>query len=579
MTQENLGNAVFTLDVNDAAFNRGLSRAEQTSAQTGRSFGRAAAGIGRAAAGLSIAAIGLAAPFQATSDAIRQSIATGTGAAGEDLDRLTDQVRDVAGQWGTSWEAAGEIVAAVANIPTVSEAQELALLDLTASFQRAGGSANELALTVNVATDNMGASIGEAADVVAFLAQTAQATGVGADFMAAAFRRASGDAQILGLSASDTAALIAGAAEVGGNALVRNLAPAFQQLIDRQRIMDVTTEEFNDSVNSLFEAIVEGSEGAIREFSDELGITDTVTNDLRQAIGGMTAEQQANLLVTGELTSALGGASNALTTQNAETLTATERWQGIRNVVSGFIQEQLTDLPTWAQTGLAAANDVIGVMGQASTAILLVAQNTTIMSAATRIFATIARLTGIVLRIVTTTALGPIGIAIAALAAIALVVVANWTTFRDIFIAIWDVVKSAVADAIDFVIGLINQAIRNINRLISGINTVSRTVGGPQIGLLSELTFDANFTGGRSTADTFAALTNRVQGVNIGDLLRNTQSQVSGFFGGGNGTGDVNVNIQGDILESEETNDRIVREIERAVVRGKLTNAAVVPQI
>ena len=557
MTQQNLGNAIFTLDVQDAEFNRKLGDAEAASGRVGSSFGRTAGNIGKAAAGLAVAAVGLAGPFQDTADRIRQSIATGTGAAGASLDRLTNQVRQVAGQWGSDWAAAGDVVAAVANIPTTSPMQEQQILALTASFQRAGFEANNVALTVNVAAETMGTSIMEAADVVAFFATQSQATGVSADVMSAAFRRAAEDANILGFSASDTGALIANAAANGGAALVTRLAPALQAVVEQASRSDLTAEMFSDTLADLFALISEGADASnprVAALAAQLDLTATVTNDLAAATRGLNDDQIDALLTSNETWSALEGTANRLVIQNMETLTATERWQGLRNTASGFIQEQLVNLPEWAQLATAAGNDVLGVMMSASTAILLAAQNTTIMTAATRAFGVVTQIVGTILRVVTTTALGPIGIAIAALAALALVVITNWTTFRDIFLAIWDVVRASVASAIDFVIGLINRAIQQINRLIDSVNRVSSAVGGPTIGRLSELVFDTGIiSGGQTASEAAAALFNTVRNVDLGEVLSNATAGIGSLFGGGDAAGDAQLDALADVIANTPT--------------------------
>ena len=363
MTTQNLGTAVYTLDVADGEFNSKINAAERASGNLGTNFASAAGTIGRAAVGLAAGILAIASPFQDTADQIRQAIATATGAAGEDLDLLSDQVRDVAARWGRDWAEAGDIVAAVANIDTVSEAQVQQLLDLTAAFQRIGGDANDVALTVNTAVRSINADIEEASDVVAALGIASQGTGVEVGFMARAFRRAAGDANDLGLSATDLGVLIVTAAEIGGEALVTRLSPALDDIIRAIDASDLSAEDFNTTMGLLFQAMADGATNEIARLGEELGLNAATIADLARIIGGLTDEELANLLLeVDNLAGGLSGSTEALVNQNLETLTATERWRGLRNQISGFIQEELSRLPGAFGVALAASADVISCL-------------------------------------------------------------------------------------------------------------------------------------------------------------------------------------------------------------------------
>ena len=567
MSQQNLGGAVYSLDIDNSKYDNKITAAEGSARGLGTTFGGVSKQVAQLGAGSVVAALAFAAPFQAAADEIRMQVATATGASGRELDALTDQVRTVATQWGVDWAAAGDVVAAVANIPTVSVKQEKALLDLTASYQRAGFNAGTMQVAVTTAMTATGAGATEAASVLAHFALQSQATGVSADTMAKAFTKSVDDFSALGFQVEESGALIAAAAAAGGTALVNKLEPALVSVQGAYEKGAIPQAEFEAKFRTLLGLIQEGSPAAAG-LAEQLGINHTTMDILTQTTAGLTQEQAINITTGNGLAGSIGGATARLVTQNQETLTATERWNGFKNGVSAFIQEGLEGLPEWAKTATGAFNDAIEFGGAHATSLLLVAQNTLIMSKANLLAQKVLRIMGVVMRVVTTSALGPMLLGIVALAGIALVVASNWTTFKDIFVAVWQVVRSAVAGAVSFVVGLINRAINSINNLIRGVNSISRLVGGPRIPTLPTISgsLAGGISGGVPSSAAFSGLLGKIQAVDIGDLIGNTQASLPGFIGGGT---TIEVNVAGDILESEATNNRIVAEIERAAQQGK----------
>lgn len=480
----NLGEAVYTLRVDDTKFEKGLKSAEKSAGKVRKNFRETAQTVGKFGAGAAIAAFNMAAPFQQAADEIKRQIATATGASGEDLKRLSDQVRDVAGRWGSSWEEAGKVVAAVANIPTVSEKQEQAILDLTASYQRAGFDVEQYQLAVTTAMRSGGLEVEAAADIMAHFALESQATGVSADVMARQFEKASAKARETGMESEQLGILISQAAEMGGQSLVRELVAGLSK---------ATTE-------------AEATEFAAGSL-------------------GLEVEALDAMLIGAK--SSIAGASGVLVEQNQETLTAAERWDGLKNRISGTLQEGMEKMPDWAATTASAFGDVQGFLMTHSTSLLLIASNTALMTNATLIAQRAIGVMGAVLRIVTTTALGPIMLAITALAMLALVVATNWDTFKDIFISIWNVIKAAAASAIGAIIGMLNKVLGTINSVIGGINAVTG-MNIPTIPVIAKPDFGVG-----SVRDEAGALMTKIKAVDLGELLGNTRDKISGLFGGG----------------------------------------------
>ena len=170
-------------------------------------------------------------------------------------------------------------------------------------------------------------------------------------------------------------------------------------------------------------------------------------------------------------------------------------------------------------------------------------------------------------------ALNPVLIALVALAGIATVVASNWQTFSAIFQSLWLVIRASVGAATNFIIDRLNDVIGLINRTIRQINRLSGVLGLPSIGEIATVQ-RIDISGGVGVGDAARGAGRQFQAIDFGELLSNARDSLGGLLGGG---GDTNITIQGDVFESEETNDRLVREIERAVRAGKLATGQIGP--
>ena len=318
---------VFNLTSNAAGLSRGFGQAnrEMSGFQArARAFGRAAA-IPLAAVGVAgaRAAVQLVGEFEEAQKIITQ----GTGATGETLRGLTDDMRASFGQVPQSM---AEVAQATADINTRFGTTGQTLQDQTRlflDFSRVTGTQVSTAVsTLAAQLTNFGEPVSSLNESLGDMVRIQQATGLAGETMARQFNDYGPLFANLGLTVEQTAAVFGQLAQSniavsrvapGLNAFIRNMSAlgkdpltALREVVDE--IQDAT--EFTDAMNTAMEAF--GAEGAqrmttairagnfdIREFNGLLG-----------AGAGIVQEQGEEMLTLGERFSRIGNQLKASAT-------------------------------------------------------------------------------------------------------------------------------------------------------------------------------------------------------------------------------------------------------------------------